>query len=215
MPRQHSKSSNLTHQTLHAIVAATVLLFSCISAPTSQAVPGLRRRKKAPKTLPEQPLQTDYQQALALIKHPTAKLYKAEGKHFAVLPGPYVLLVTREYAIVKGYRGPTNLGIIIDPIGTVRHVVIIHTTDTTKYMKKVKKKLKMLSGQTLATEERPVLAVTRATKSAKAITKTVNEALQTFAVIFPNLALNNDTVTLNNTPLTPIATIAPPSSPKH
>ena len=212
MSRPHSKESNLTHQTLRTIVAATVLLFSCISA---TAAPTAFRKKKVSKTLPEQPLQTDYQQALALIKHPSAQLYKAKGKHFAVLPGPYILLVTREYAIIKGYRGPTNLGIIIDPTGTVRHVVIIHTTDTTKYMKKVKKKLKMLSGQTLATEERPVLAVTRATKSAKAITKTVNETLQTFAAIFPNLVLDNDTVSFNNAPLPPIATITPPPPPKH
>lgn len=127
--------------------------------------------------------------ALRAFRESECPVYNVRGKPVGVLRDGKVILVTRFFALVKGHRGPSNLALLLDRKGKLDEIGIVRTPDTVKYVKRVMPKMKSLLKQSVDTEERPVLAVTGATRTAKAFTRTIGLTLDSFAPLFAKLAV--------------------------
>lgn len=150
----------------------------------------------------------DYQKACCLLKVTGGKLYEVDTRHFAVLADRTVLLVTSEYAAVPGFQGPPSLAILLGTDGTVKQTVLLRSGDTKPYLTQAEKRLGDLAGQKVSATERPVLAVTGATRSSRGLGGTVNGALDAFAPVFARLKLSDTEVRCDDKPLAPIADLA-------
>jgi hypothetical protein len=150
----------------------------------------------------------DYQKACDQLKIATGRLYEVDRKHFAALPDGHLLLVTAEYAAAPGYQGPPNLAILLAADGTVKRILLLHSADTKLYLNRVTKKLGALAGQKVSSTERPVLAVTGATRSAQGISATVNGTLDAFSPVFARLHVTDKEVRYDDQPLAPVAGLA-------
>jgi hypothetical protein len=149
---------------------------------------------------PPEPVAEDvkrlYEQAFTRMAVSKAGLYSVNGKLFAVVPGKGILVITATYAEAKGYRGPPVLAITIDPdAGRVKRVAILSSPDTARCVRRVEARLPSLSGQAVvADKKRPIIAISKATKTSRAVTDTVNRTLDSFAEIFPGLELGHGVV---------------------
>jgi len=127
--------------------------------------------------------------ALRAFRESECPVYNVKGKPVGVLRDGKLILVTRFFALVKGHRGPSNLALLLDRRGKLDKIGIVRTPDTIKYVKRVMPKMKSLLKQSIDAEKRPVLAVTGATRTARAFTQTISQTLDSFAPLFAKLAV--------------------------
>ena len=129
----------------------------------------------------------DYVAALSVLKVGTATLFHVNEKSFALLPGNRILLVSSDYKKVKGFRGPSVLAVVLDEKGSVVKVAIVKSPDTRAYVRRVRRKLCQVTGQNVTELKRPVLAVSGATITSKAVNATLASTLNAFQPIFAKL----------------------------
>ena len=154
-------------------------------------------------------LRQEYAVALKHLGGQRAQLYEVQDGHFGLVPGAGLLLITHGYASIRGYTGPSLLGLALENDGRVRNVAVLRSPDTKGYIRLVKKRLDQLTKQEVTTEKRPVLAVTGATSSAAGISATVNQTLDAFRPIFAKLQLDTQPIRYDKRPLKPFCTVEP------
>ncbi len=153
-------------------------------------------------------LTEEYRRALALVDVKQARLYEIAKHHFALLPGRRLLVTTGEYARHKGYNGVLVLGIVLTRRRRVSRIVFVDSPDTPTYIKVIRMRLRALLGQRLRQRDRPVLAITGATVTCDAVTRTVNETLDDLAMLLDGVKIEDAAVVRNGAVLTPVAVIS-------
>lgn len=135
-----------------------------------------------------------------------ARVFELEpGKHLALLDDGGAVVVTSEFARVNGYAGPSALAIRFTPgSGDVGKVVLLQTRDTPAYVRRVETRLSALEKQRLDTAERPVLAVSGATRTARGWTGTVNQTLDQLQPLLAQVTLGRGTLTRDGKRLEPV-----------
>jgi len=183
----------------HRELLTIILLFGVVLALSSGPVPAGPKGENVARY---------YGTALSTLGVAEAGLYEVDGKDFALLPEKRLLVVTRNYASVRGYRGASVLGIVLSSDGKVAQVLLLHTPDTRSYMRRLARKLSRLAEQSVDSDKRPALALTGATRSARAVTVTVNQTLDKFAPVFKKLVLADDGIRYDGKALSPTSTLA-------
>lgn len=183
-----------------SIVVVLAVTSTALAACTCVSLAATKRGAAAFTPLPAE---QEYAQALALANVASGRLYEVGDHDFAVLPDGRFLLVTSRYALVRGYRGPTVLSIVLDANGTVAQVSLLRSADTKKFVDRLRRKLPQLLGQSLSAKDRRPLAVTGATKTTTGVNATVEQALAAFARVFPRLAVDAENCRYRGKMLTP------------
>ncbi|MBT3380695.1 MAG: hypothetical protein HN742_15165 [Lentisphaerae bacterium] len=154
---------------------------------------------------------TEFGLALRAFRGSECPVYNVGGKPVGVLRDGKVILVTRFFASVKGHRGPPNLALLVDRRGRLDKIGIIRTPDTIKYVKQVVPTMKALLGQEIEDDKRPVLAVTGATRTARAFSSTVAKTLDSFAPTFAKLTVQEGLALLDGKELPRVGLARPPA----
>ena len=148
-----------------------------------------------------------YRRALASVGAQQAQVYAVQGRHFALLSGHRLLVVTDEYARHKGYKGVSTLGIVLTRRLRVSRIVFIDSPDTPTYIKVVRMRIRVLLGQKLRQSRRPVLAITGATATCDAVTRTVSETLDALASLLGKAEIQDNAVLYDGKALKPVTTV--------
>ncbi|NOY79826.1 MAG: FMN-binding protein [Kiritimatiellaeota bacterium] len=149
-----------------------------------------------------------YRRALELIGEKHARLYEIAGRHFALLSGRRLLVITGEYARHKGYNGVSDLGIVLTRRGRVSRIVFIDSPETPTYIKVIRMRLRALLGQRLRQKDRPMLAITGATITCEAVTRTVSETLDDLGALLHGVKIEDAAVRRNGLALAPVTAIS-------
>ncbi len=147
-----------------------------------------------------------FRAALSAFRVAQASVYTLGDKHVAVAGDRYVL-VTDEFAQVRGYAGPSVLGILLKSGGDVVGVAVLTTPDTPAYYKQVEKVLRTLERQKLDTSPRPVLAVSGATRSSHGFTETVNRTLDAAAALLRDVRIEKGALLVDGKPASPLVVL--------
>ena len=166
-------------------------------------------RALSSEPLPSSAVTEDYAAALSALKVKTATLFHLEEKSFALLPGNRILLVSSDYKQVKGFRGPSVLAVLLDKKGSVAKVAIVKSPDTRAYVRRVRRKLRQLTGQHISKLKRPVLAVSGATITSKAVNATLDSSLDAFQPIFAKLTFTGKQLFYDGKAISPGLKILP------
>ena len=141
--------------------------------------------------------------ALRAVEETGGRLYSLDGCRFCVMSGKRFLLVSSKQTNEHGYNGPPTVAAVVNAEGTVTRVKIIKTPDSRAHAQIVKRNLAKLTGQALTDENRTVLAVTGATITAGAVSRTVENMLDEFEPVFKKLAWNGEALFCGDVPLEP------------
>ena len=121
----------------------------------------------------------------AITKTGSIKAYTVDELRYAIITESdtirYFILST-DYSQVKGYRGITTLGLILNSDLTVHHVEIISSQDTRSYITRINAMglMQRLIGYKAGDQ---VELVTGATMTSDAIIKTIDESITRFKEI--------------------------------
>ena len=104
---------------------------------------------------------------------------------------PVFFIISSDFSKSVGYEGFTNVGINLDATGKVLSVKILSSEDTPSFVKRVKRKwfLNQFIGYS---EKKNIKMITGATKTCKAVKKSIEESVEKFILVMKFLNQKND-----------------------
>jgi len=101
----------------------------------------------------------------------------------------HIALSTSDYTSFKGYKGYSNLLIILDHDGNIETIIFVLSDDTKPYVQNILKSkiFSVLSKQNIETDERPSYLVSGATITSNVFTESINKTLDSFKQIYKYL----------------------------
>ena len=105
----------------------------------------------------------------------------------------HIALSTSDYTSFKGYKGYSNLLIILDQNGNIETIIFVCSDDTKPYVKNILKSkiLSVLSKQNIENDERPSYLVSGATITSNVFTESINKTLDSFKQIYNYLEFDD------------------------